>query len=190
MELVIPQQLVYEEMDGVPIPYKNFHKVLLSTATPEEIVGSSVSQTIVVTAILRYLFRHLNEKKYWLATNEAGFHLSRGNNLSADIALFDRSTSPMDPKNFNYATFPPLVVIEVDIRADLSEFASPTDYYRKKSRKLKEFGVSRVMWVNTGSETVMFDEQLTTHPWDDAFPLTPDLSLSIGRCVRDYLRAE
>jgi Uma2 family endonuclease len=190
MELVIPQQLVYEEMDGVPIPYKNFHKVLLSTATPEEIVGSSVSQTIVVTAILRYLFRHLNEKKYWLATNEAGFHLSRGNNLSADIALFDRSTSPMDPKNFNYATFPPLVVIEVDIRADLSEFASPTDYYRKKSRKLKEFGVAQVVWVNTGSETVMFDDQLTAHPWDDAFPLTPDLSLSIGCCVQDYLRAE
>jgi len=190
MELVIPKTLVYEEMDGVPIPYKNFHKVLLSTATPEEISGSSVSQTIVVTAILRYLFRHLDEKKYWIVTNEAGFHLSKGNNLSADIALFDRSTSPMDPRNFFYADFPPLVVIEVDIRADLSEFASPTDYYRKKSRKLKKFGVERVVWVNTGSETVMFDDQLTAHSWDDAFAVTSDLHLSVGKCVREYLRAE
>ncbi len=47
-----------------------------------------------------------------------------------------------------------------------------------------------VVWVNTGSETVMFDDQLTAQPWDDAFALTPDLSLSIGRCVREYLRAE
>ncbi len=79
---------------------------------------------------------HSKRSEYWIATNEAGLHLSHGNNLSADIAIFDRSILTPNHRDFQYITVPPKVVIEVDIRADLSDFASPLDYYRKKSKKL------------------------------------------------------
>ncbi len=187
MEVVIPDAWIYEEMDGVPIPYKNFHKALLTKTSPEEIMGSSVSQALVVSAILRFLFRYLDESQYWLATNEAGLHISKGNNLAADIAIFKRTAGKVDAKNYQYADFPPQVVIEVDIKADLSEFASPTDYYRNKARKLKQFGVAKVVWVNTQSETVMFGDNLTAYDWNDTIELIPDFTISIGQCVKNYV---
>ncbi len=187
MEVVIPKTLVYEEMDGFPILYKNFHKVIPGQASAEEIMGSSVSQSFVAAAILRYLFRNADDHKYWIATNEPGLHIPPGNNLSADIAIFDRSIGKLDVKNFNYADFPPQTVIEADIKADLSEFASPADYYRKKARKLEQFGVNKIVWVNTQSETIMFGQNLTTSDWNDAFELLPGFTISIGQCVKNYL---
>lgn len=54
MQVILPEELMYEEIDGTPIPYKHFHKVLLSQATTEDITGSSQSQFVVISAILRF----------------------------------------------------------------------------------------------------------------------------------------
>ncbi len=116
MELIIDKQLVYEEMDGRPVHYKNYHKVLLAQATFEDITGSSESQFVVISAILKYLYRSVDDAQYWIATNEAGLHLSPGNNLAADIAIFNRHTAPPRVRNFKYQSLPPEVVIEVAIK--------------------------------------------------------------------------
>ncbi len=59
MKVKTPETLVHEEMDAMPIHYKNFHKVLLSQATPEDIIGSSHSQSFVISVILEFLYRTL-----------------------------------------------------------------------------------------------------------------------------------
>jgi Uma2 family endonuclease len=158
MELVIDQQLVYEEIDGRPVYYKNYHKVLLSQATFEDIKGSRESQFVVISAIFKYLYRAVDDASYWIATNEAGLYISPGNNLAADIAIFNRSTAPPRVRNLKYQDLPPEVVIEVDIKADTSEFSTSVEYYRQKSRKLRDSGVGKVVWVNTEARSVMFNE--------------------------------
>jgi Uma2 family endonuclease len=180
--------LIYEEMDGHSIMYKNFHKVLLSQASIEDIMDSSVSQSLVVAAILRFLFVHLDQKKYWIATNEPGFHLSKGNNLSADIAIMDRTIAKPDPKQFNYQTDPPTVVFEVDIKADMSDFPTPLDYYRRKADKFRQFSVGKVIWVNTDTETIMFDAELNPIPWNTPIRIgtQPELVMNVGELVRAY----
>jgi hypothetical protein len=188
MQTIVKESLVYEEIDGHPIMYKNFHKVLLSQSTLEEIMGSSLSQSVVVTAILQFLLTHLDKKRYWIATNEAGLHLSHGNNLSADIAIIDRSKVKPDYKNFSYLDIAPTAVFEVDIKADMSDFASPHDYYRLKASKLLDFGVDTVVWVNTQSETVMFNADLKAVSWNTPISLEsiPGFVINIGEVVREF----
>jgi Uma2 family endonuclease len=187
MELVIDKQLVYEEIDGRPIYYKNYHKVLLSQATFEDVMGSSESQFVVISAILKYLYRNMDDVSYWIATNEAGLHISSGNNLAADIAIFNRRTAPPRVRNFKYQDLPPEVVIEVDIKADTAEFSAPVEYYRQKSRKLRDFGVGKVVWVNTEARSVMFNEDLAPVSWDMPFEVLPGLTLTIGPLVRQFV---
>jgi hypothetical protein len=175
--------LVYEEMDDKVIPYKNFHKVLLQQATIEDIMGSSQAQAIVISVILRFLYTHLPKEKYLIVTNEAGLHLKKNNNLAADIAIFDRSKVTPDVKNTNYFGDNPKVVIEVDIKADLSDFASPQDYYRLKSRKLLDWGVEKVIWISTVAETVMFDDTLSHQSWHIPFAILDNLVIHLGKEV-------
>lgn len=186
MELIIDKQLVYEEMDGRPVYYKNYHKVLLSQSAFEDIRGSSESQFVVIAAILKFLYRAVDDASYWIATNEAGLHISPGNNPAADIAIFNRSTAPPRVRNFKHQNLPPEVVIEVDIKADTSAFSTPVEYYRQKSRKLRDFGVSKVVWVNTEARSVRFNEDLAPVSWDTPFPLLPGLTIAIGPLVRKF----
>ncbi len=120
----IPDKLIYEEMDGNLVYYKNYHKVLLSQATIEEMIGSSVSQSMVVSLILRFLYKQLPEDKFFVLTNELGLHLKKGDNLSADIAILDAKDSHLNISAEHYLPVPPKVVIEVDLKADVSDFAS------------------------------------------------------------------
>ncbi len=183
MELVIDKQLVYEEMDGKPVYYKNYHKVLLSQAAFGDVMGSGESQFVVISAILRELYCAVDDAGYWIATNEAGLHISPGNNLVADVAIFNRQTAPPRVRNFKYQDLPPEVVIEVDTKADTSEFNTPVEYYRQKSRKLRDFGVGKVVWVNTEARSVMFNEDLAPVSWDTPFEVLPGLTLAIGPLV-------
>jgi Uma2 family endonuclease len=187
MELLIDKRLVYEEMDGKPVYYKNYHKVILSQATFEDVMGSSESQFVVISAILKELYRTVDDAHYWVATNEAELHISPGNNLAADIAIFNRQTAPPRVRNFKYQNLPPDVVIEVDIKAHTSEFSTPVEYYRQKSRRLRDFGVGKVVWVNTEARSVMFNEDLALVSWDTPFEVLPGLTLAIGPLVRKFV---
>ena len=183
---LLDSRLLYEEIDGKAIPYKNYYKVLLNQAKIEDIMGSSEAQFIVVSAILKFLYTHINDKKYWIATNEAGIHLKHGTNLSADIAIFDRGRVLPNLESVNYIAHPPKVIIEVDIKADLSDFASPLDYYRIKSKKLLDFGVEQVIWISTSTQMVMFNESLSPQSWNIPFTIIDELQIYIGELVENF----
>ncbi len=87
----IPPYLVYEIMDGKPIPYRGFESVLNKEKTLEDIMGSRRLQALIISALLRFLYKHLHEDIYEIVTNEAGLHLSKKNNLSTDIGIFEIS---------------------------------------------------------------------------------------------------
>jgi hypothetical protein len=53
----VPAFLVYEEMDGKPIYRKGYKEVLAKKKSFEEIMGSSVLQTVIINALLRFLYR-------------------------------------------------------------------------------------------------------------------------------------
>jgi Uma2 family endonuclease len=153
--ITIPEYLVYEILDGQVIPYRGFKKVLSKEKTLEGIMGSSGLQSVIVTDLLRFIFRHFPEEEYEVLSNEAGLHLSKKNNLATDIGIYKIEALPPGSITDKYMNVAPLVAIEVDTRADLSGFAEPQDYFNKKTNLLLEFGVERVIWITTASRKVM-----------------------------------
>lgn len=73
----VPPSMIAEIMDGKPVYYKGYKQVLENTKTVEEIMGASSLQSVIISYILRVLFRSLDEKYFQILTNEAGLHLDK-----------------------------------------------------------------------------------------------------------------
>ncbi len=151
---IIPAFLIYEEMDGKPIYRKGYKKVLAKKETLEGIIGRSVFQTIVTSAVVHLLMRHLPE---YFIVGEAGVHLSPGNDLVNNIAVYDKKDI-IDPLSTRYFDTPPKLAIELDIKADTEGFTAQADYMHIKTAKLLAFGVPRVVWITTDSRKLMVAE--------------------------------
>lgn len=185
--LTIPAYLAYEEMDGEAIPYKGYREVLAGNKKPEEIMGSSSIQAAVVYAVGLFLGINLNRKKYLIASNESGLHLGLGDNLANDIAIFDRKDLKLSKKYFNVA---PKVVVEVDSKADLRDTSYETEkeYFIRKSQKMLDFGVEKVVWVLTHSRKVIIStagQDWIITDFDRGISLLDDCVLNVAQLLAD-----
>ena len=180
----IPEHLVYEVMDGKPIPYRGFQEVLNNNKTLEDIMGSSGLQAFVVSDILlRFLFKNLPEDDYAIVSNEAGLHLGKKNNLATDIGIY--ATDVLLPKKITdkYLDIPPLIAIEVDTKADMTQFENPQDYFYQKTNKLLEFGAEKVIWVTTTSKKVTVataQQDWITHDWNKPITILPNVACNLA----------
>jgi Uma2 family endonuclease len=183
----VPSKLVYEEMNGKALPYKGYLDVLSGKKKIEEIMGSSSLQSIIVYLLNGFIFNHINRKKYIAGTNEAGLHIGVGNNLANDIAIFERTNTILNDKYFENA---PKVVIEIDIKIDLSEteWTNEWDYVIEKSTKMLEFGVEKIIWITTKSKKIFvssFSERWYMVDFDEDIPLLDDCILNIAKLLKE-----
>ncbi|MGD1891289.1 MAG: hypothetical protein ACFB15_11935 [Cyclobacteriaceae bacterium] len=104
----VPEKLIYEVLDGQPIPYQGFQEVMAGNKKLEDIMGSSGLQSFIVTNVLvRFLMKHLPEDEYDILSNEAGLHLSKKNNLATDIGIYPSGKLAPDQLTDNYLNVPP-----------------------------------------------------------------------------------
>ena len=181
----IPHYLIYEIMDGKPIYYEGFREVLANKKTFEEIMGSSRLQSRIIMAIISHLLKNLSEDIYEVATNEFGLHLDKRNNLSGDIGIFESKTLIETIDEDKYFDFPAKIIIEIDTKAAL-EFIDEGGYYHKKTQKMLDFGVEKVVWVFTKSQKVMIaqkEKSWTIDDWNKNIEVMPDLNL----CLTDLM---
>lgn len=184
----VPEQLVYEIIDGQPYYYKGYRDVLKNLTTSEEIMGCSSLQWVIIQYLLRLLFQNLNEKQYWIATNEPGLHLDRRNNFSGDILVFNKATLPGSGISTKYAAVPSVLHLEVDIAAELDEEPSAI-YLEKKVNRLLEFGTGKVIWIFTKNKKILIADAQTNWQWFDwssTLPLIENIHFNIA----DYLIQE
>ena len=182
----IPPQLIYEEMDGIPIYYRGYKDVLNKNKTLDDIMGSSQLQSLIVSLLLKYLFKNLDENHYEAYTNEVGLHLSKGNNLASDIAIYKTSDLADYPIDDTYFNIPPKIAIEVDTKAELTEIKWEK-YLKKKTKKLLAFGVEKVIWILTASQQVILAESekdWLIRDWDKPFAIIDEHSVNLGEMLK------
>ncbi len=148
----IPDYLIYEVMDGKPYYRKGYKDVINKTKTVEEIMGSSSLQFILIDYLLGIIYGFIDRSKYYIATNEAGLHLSKNNNLANDIAIYSSTILTPDKIVNRYADVPPQLVIEIDTKIDGENNNVAINL---KTQKLLNFGVERVIWIFTENQKVM-----------------------------------
>ncbi len=152
------ESLIYEVMDGRPLYYRGYEDVLAGHKTPEEIMGSSSLQWVLVSYFMEIMILKLDRRKYWFASNEAGVHIDHRNNLSHDVAIYDKQVLTPEKINTKYADVPAIVAVEIDVKADISK-AADFNYVNQKTRKLLDFGSERVIWVFSSTQQVMVAEK-------------------------------
>ncbi len=189
----IPPALVYEMWQGKPIYYKGYREVLSGKKTIEETMRSAAQsysdlQGVLVSLLNGYLYGLIDRKKYILATNEIGIHLALNDNLANDIVIFEKEKlGKLKGKFFDIA---PKVVIEVDIKADITDFPNKTDeYIMRKSQKLLDFGAEKVLWVITSMQKVYVIER--DNPtwyivnWSENIAVIDDCTINIKQLLDD-----
>ncbi len=145
----IPEEFIYEIMDGKPIYYKGYKEAIKNHLTAEEIMGCSSLQSELINFILKTIYRLYDETKYRVHTNESGLQLGYKDTLAGDILVYDKAVMTAEKITNKYATVPPKYVIEIDTNADLSE-SSFIEYLTRKTEKLFEFGTEKVFLDNHG----------------------------------------
>ncbi|MGA0558864.1 Uma2 family endonuclease [Larkinella sp. VNQ87] len=186
-QIVSPESLIYEVLDGRPLYYRGHEDVLTGRKTPEEIIGSSTLQWVLVSYFVELMILNLDRKKYRFASSEAGVHLDHRNNLS-HVAIYERSILTPDKINVRYADVPAKIAVEIDVKADISKIED-FNYVNKKTRKLLDFGTAKVIWVFTDTQQVMVAERTAdawlTMDWHRDLELLDGQVFNIGRYLAE-----
>jgi len=178
----IPREFIYEEIDGAPLYYRGYREAITQNLSVENIMGSGELQSRITAAILKFLYRNLEDSLYEVVTGEAGLHLKKNTNLSADIAVYDKEILKKRKPENKYFDIPPLVNIEVDAKAELRDYPAGHDYPHIKTQKLLDFGVQQVIWFFTPSRKVMIarpNQPWMTTNWDQPVQLLENYTFSL-----------
>lgn len=183
----IPDVLIHEIIDGIPLYRKGYRDVLAKTKTVEDIMGSSSLQAFLITYLTIWIGKQIDEHKYHILTSEAGLHLDRKNNLAGDLLIFDSGKLTIDKINKNYASVPPLISIEVDIDIALEDLTAHS-YINLKTRKLLDFGTEKVIWFLTESKKVMVathDDGWQSFDWNYDVEILDGITCNVGQYLKD-----
>ena len=151
-EFKIPDDLVWEVLDGKPLYRRGYMQVVKKLKTYQDIMGTSSYQSIITTYLTLLLGSKLDFSRFDIMIGEIGVHLNHKDNVSNDIAIFNRLEGQQFSKK--YVDFAPKIVIEIDIDIDPSCMPD-MEYLTTKTQKLLDFGVEQVIWVLTNNKTVM-----------------------------------
>ena len=156
----VPEYLVKETIDGIPFYYPGYKSVLSKKKTKDEIMGWSGLQGLVVAYFTELLFKHLDLGRYRVIPGETGSHIGYKNNLSLDIAIFERSVLTAEKIHDRYIDVPPYCVIEIDVQAEWDDALAMTEmsFIGLKTQKLFDFGTKKLIWVLSKSQKVIVAE--------------------------------
>lgn len=184
----VPEALIYEMDNGVPIYYRGYKEVLAGTKQPEEIMGSSKIQSYVISMLMKFLYRNLPDEEYVILGNELGLLFGKKSWAACDLAIYQQETLSKTEMDDKYVSIPPKIVIEVDTKADLSKFDSDLNYYIQKTNKLFDFGVEKIIWIYTREPRKIMvaapnaDWRITD--WTSEIELLPGVSFRLSDLVK------
>lgn len=183
----VPDYLIYEVDEGQPIYYRGYKEVIKKVKTPEEIMGCSVIQSLLATLISYFVREHF-PKNYICLSNELGLKLPEKSRRNLDLAIFDKNkfADRTDLFSNKYAQIPPEIVIEIDTKADLSDFDDPANYYHRKTDQLLQYGAGKIIWIFTGTRKYLFAEtgkKWVIGNWPDDIELMPGIVLNIQKLL-------
>lgn len=154
----IPEQLIYEMVDGKPIYYRGYREYLKGEKKIDELMGSSYLQSLIITRLVFLLMSNLGND-YVVLTNEIGLQFKDKGWRAADIAIVEKEKLKGVKKKNKYLRVAPKIVIEIDTKAELEEVKDSLGYFHKKTDELLAFGVEKVIWIFTDSEKIMVSEK-------------------------------
>lgn len=185
----VPEYLVKDEIDGVRFYYPGYRQVMAGKKNLEEIMGTSGLQSLLITYFIELLLSKLDKGRFKALTGETGNRLGLRNNLSLDIAIFERSVLTASKITTKYVDVPAYCVIEIDVQAEWEEGnMSDVEFIGLKTKKLFEFGTQKLVWVLSKSKKVIVAEpgkRWEIIEWDEDIELIEGISFNVGHYLQE-----
>jgi hypothetical protein len=180
---LLKKSLIYEWHKNKPLFYRGYNLVLSGRKSLEEVVGSSDVQSWIIDSILHFLHINLDYKEFKVLSNELGFIYANNRWYNLDIAIYERNKLKLTGK---YTKIPPKVVIEVDTKADLSNFENPNDYFIEKTETLLGCGVERVLWVFSKTKRVLYADKFEWkfYKFSEDVKIMDDLYIKLSEAIK------
>ena len=182
----IPESLIYEMIDGKILYRKGYKQVLAGKKTLEEIMGASSLQSLVAFHLTSIIAKFIDEDIYFVLINESGVHLDHKNNLANDLAIYDKEVLKPSMISTKYTDVPPKIAIEIDVKAEYEDLTE-LGYIYKKTQKLLNFGVEKVIWIITsvGKVTVSTQEKnWETMDWNKDVEIMDGHSFNVANYLK------
>ena len=131
------------------------------------------------------LFTQIGRKKYRFLSSELGHHLDKHNNLSYDIAIFEKSVLKGEMIDVHYVKVAPKVVVEVDVRIDL-ENTSDLEYIDAKTQKVLDAGTEKLIWIFTKTQKIIIaapNQNWEILNWNKDFELIDNQLINIQKLL-------
>ena len=111
-------------------------------------------RSIIAYYLTACIAKFIDEDQYFVLINESGVHIDHRNNLSNDVAIYQQDVLTPEMVSTIYADVPPKIAIEIDVKAEYEDLTE-LGYIYKKTEKLLDFGVEKVIWVISSVGKVM-----------------------------------
>jgi len=185
----IPDNLIYEMDEGTPIYYRGYRDVLNKTKTAEQIMGSSILQSLLIFLIQKKLIALL-DNNFLILPSELGFKFAKKSWRNLDLAIYDKRNLSNLSILFvdKYIEVAPEVVIEVDTKAALDDLPDPSSYFQRKTEQLLNNGVKKVIWIYTASQKIMIAEQgksWSIDKWTKDLEVFQDVRINIEQLLKE-----
>ena len=120
---------------------------------------------------------------YLYGLGELGLRISNKTNFAADITIYREDRLKVIFHSVKYEQTPPNVIIEIDIKIDESDYSqNEEEYFHKKTEKLLQWGVEKVIWVFSSSRRVLIADNLQKwefNSWDIPFNVIDDIEMNV-----------
>ena len=153
----VPDYLIKEVLNGIPIYYKGYLSILKNKKTSDEIMGASGLQIYIISYFNRLLYRHLDESLYHIFSGEGGVHIDKGNNVSGDVMIYKKLSLLPNMIDTHYLNIAPMIDIEIDVNIDNSTYTD-FEYIYQKTKKMLDFGTQKMIWILTKTKQVIVAE--------------------------------
>ena len=182
------KELIYEEVNGKPIYYKNYKLVIKGKKTLEEVMASSIFQSRIITALINLLSSKLNPIGYVVLGSELGVRTKKGFR-SIDIAIYRKDDIKAYKNLLRYAPITPLICIEVDTKAELKN-KDIMDYISEKINDLFQKETNKVIWILTKPRIILIaqkDRSWEIKKWEDDVEVMENIKFNLNKLLKEEI---
>jgi len=179
------KELIYEEVNGKPIYYKNYKLVIKGKKNLEEVMASSGLHALILETIRDYLKKML-KKAYIILTGEVGVKTISGYR-ALDIGIFDFDKIKPYLNRDKILPICPIIAIEIDTKADLKE-DEYMNYIYDKANDLLNSGAEKVIWILTKPKIILVAQKEKTweiKKWNDDIEVMENIKFNLNRLLKE-----
>jgi len=176
------KDLIYEEVNGKPIYYKNYKLVIKGKKTIEEVKMSSPIQSEIIVLLINFLSLKLDKNKYKILAHEIGVRTINGKR-AIDIAIFEyKKVKPYLGKS-KIIPFTPKIVIEVDTKIE----GNVINYVNKKIEDLLNSGTEKVIWIFTKTKIILIasHEKSEIKSFKDDIEIIEEIRMNLNKLLKE-----